>query len=44
MVEMRHVYEIVVGEPERKTKPGRPRRRWVNNNQMDLKEKKVRGC
>jgi hypothetical protein len=29
----------VVGQPEGKRPPGRPRRRWVNNIKMDLREK-----
>jgi hypothetical protein len=27
-----------VGKPEGKRPPGRPRRRWVNNIKMDLRE------
>jgi hypothetical protein len=34
----RNVYRILVGKPEGKRLLGRPRRRWVNNNKMDLRE------
>jgi hypothetical protein len=27
---------ILVGKPEGKRSPGRPRRRWVENNKMDF--------
>jgi hypothetical protein len=36
--EKRNEYRTVVGKPEGKRPLGRPRRRWVNNNKMDLKE------
>jgi hypothetical protein len=36
--EQRHAYRILVGEPEGKRPLGRPRRRWVDNIKMDLKE------
>jgi hypothetical protein len=36
--EKRNAYRIVVGKPEGKRPLGRPRRRWVNNSKMDLKE------
>jgi hypothetical protein len=29
---------ILVGKPEGKRPPGRPRRRWVDNIKMDLRE------
>ena len=32
------VYRIFVGKPEGKRQFGRPKRRWENNIQMDLKE------
>jgi hypothetical protein len=35
---MRSNYNILVGRPEGKTPLGRPRRRWEDNNKMDLKE------
>jgi len=38
MVEERWVYRLLVGKPEGKRPPGRPRRRWVNNIRMDLQE------
>jgi len=38
MVESRGVYRILVGKPEGKRPLGRPRRRWDDNIEMDLKE------
>jgi hypothetical protein len=38
MGEERGVYRFLVGKPEGKRPLGRPRRRWVNNIKMDLKE------
>jgi len=32
------VYRILVGKPEGKRPLGRPRRRWEDNNKMDLQE------
>jgi hypothetical protein len=32
------VYRVLVEKPEGKRTMGRPRRRWVNNIQMDLQE------
>jgi hypothetical protein len=37
MVEKRKVYKIL-GKPEEKSPLGRPRRRWVDNIKMDLRE------
>jgi hypothetical protein len=34
----RNAYRILVGKPEGKTLLGRPRRRWVGNIKMDLRE------
>jgi hypothetical protein len=34
----RNAYRILVGMPEGKRPLGRPRRRWVDNIKMDLKE------
>jgi hypothetical protein len=31
-------YRILVGKPERRRPRGRPRRRWVDNIKMDLRE------
>jgi hypothetical protein len=36
--EKRNAYRILVRKPQGKRPLGRPRRRWVNNNKMDLKE------
>jgi hypothetical protein len=30
---------ILMVKPEGKSPPGRPRRRWVDNNKMDLRER-----
>jgi hypothetical protein len=38
MGETRNAYRILVGKPEGKRPLGRPRRRWVDNNKMDLRE------
>ena len=38
MVEEREVYRVLVGKPEGKRPLGRPRRRWVDNIRMDLRE------
>jgi hypothetical protein len=35
-MEKRNAYRILVGKPEGKRPPGRPRRRWVDNIKMDL--------
>jgi hypothetical protein len=32
------VYRVLVGKPEGKRPPRRPRRRWVDNIKMDLQE------
>jgi hypothetical protein len=39
--EKRNAYRILVGKPEGKRPLGRPRRRWVDNIKMDLRE--IRG-
>jgi hypothetical protein len=36
--EKRSSYRILVGKPEVKRSLGRPRRRWVKNIKMDLRE------
>jgi hypothetical protein len=36
--EKRTAYRILVGKPEGKRPLGRPRRRWVDNFKMDLRE------
>ena len=38
MGEERVVYRVLVGKPEGRRPMGRPRRRWVDNIRMDLKE------
>jgi hypothetical protein len=38
MGEKRNEYRILVGNPEGKRPLGRPRRRWVDNIKMDLRE------
>jgi hypothetical protein len=38
MGEERNDYRILVGKPERKRPLGRPRRRWVDNIIIDLRE------
>jgi hypothetical protein len=36
--EKRNAYRILLGKQERKRPIGRPRRRWVDNIEMDLRE------
>jgi hypothetical protein len=36
--EKKNAYRILVGKPEEKRPLGRPRRRWMDNNKMDLRE------
>jgi hypothetical protein len=38
MGENRNPYKILVGKPEGKKPPGRPRCRWVDNIKIDLRE------
>jgi hypothetical protein len=38
MVEKRNAHRILVGTPEGKRPLGRPRRRWVDNTKIDLRE------
>jgi hypothetical protein len=38
MRERRDVYRVLVGKPERKRPLGRLRRRWEDNNKLDLQE------
>jgi hypothetical protein len=38
MREKRNVYRLLVGKPEGKRPLVRPRRRWIDNNKMDLLE------
>jgi hypothetical protein len=39
MGDKRNVFRILVGKPERKRPVGRPRRRWVDNIKIDLRER-----
>jgi hypothetical protein len=41
--EKRNAYSILVGKPEEKRPLGRPRRRWVDNIKMNLREIGWRG-
>jgi hypothetical protein len=34
----KNAYRILVGKPEGKRPLGRPRRRWMNNIKMDIRE------
>jgi hypothetical protein len=36
--EKRNAYRLLVGKPEKKRPLGRPRRRWVDNIKIDLRE------
>jgi hypothetical protein len=36
--EKRDAYRILVGKPEGKRPLGKPRRRWVDNSKLDLKD------
>jgi hypothetical protein len=38
MGETRNAYRILLGKPEGKRPLGRPRRRWVDNIEMNLRE------
>ena len=38
MGEERGVYRVLVGKPEGRRPLGKPRRRWVDNFRMDLRE------
>jgi hypothetical protein len=44
MEQGRGVYRVLVGRPEGKRPPGRPRHRWKNNIKMDLKETGIDGA
>jgi hypothetical protein len=38
MGEKRNAYRLLVGKPEGRRPLGRPKRRWMDNNRMDLVE------
>jgi hypothetical protein len=38
MGKKRNLYRLLVGKPEGKRPPGRPRRRWIDNIKMDFLE------
>jgi len=40
----RGVYRVLVGRPEGKGPLGRPRRRWEDNIQLDIKELEICGA
>jgi hypothetical protein len=44
MGEGRCVYRVLVGRPEGKRPPGRPRRRWEDNIKMDIREIGIDGA
>jgi hypothetical protein len=45
MGKKRNVYRLLIGKPDGKRSLGRPRRRWVDNIEMDLgKSVWGRGC
>jgi hypothetical protein len=37
-MEKRNAYRILAGKPEGKRSPGRPRRKWIDNIKMGLRE------
>jgi hypothetical protein len=43
MEEGRGVYMVLVGRPERKRPLGKPRRRWVDNIKLDIREAGIDG-
>jgi hypothetical protein len=43
MEETRNAYRILVGKPGRKRPLGRPRRRWMENIKIDLRERERTG-
>jgi hypothetical protein len=44
MGEGRGVYRVLVGRPEGKRPLGRPKRRWMNNIKVDLREIRIEGA
>jgi len=43
MGEMRNLYNILIGKPERKGSLARPRCRWEDNIRMDVRETEWKG-
>jgi hypothetical protein len=43
MEEKRNAYRVLVGKPEGKRQLGRPRKRWEDNLEVDLKETEGHG-
>jgi hypothetical protein len=43
MEEKRNAYRILVAKPEGRRPLGRPRRRWVDNIKIDLRERELDG-
>jgi hypothetical protein len=43
MVTKMDVYSLLIGKPEGKGPPGRPRRRWIDSIKMDLVEVGIGG-
>jgi hypothetical protein len=44
MGEKRNVYRLLVGKPEGKRSLGRPRRRWIDDIEMDLSRDRIECC
>jgi hypothetical protein len=44
MGELRNVFVILVGNPERKRQLGRSRRRWEDSTNIDNNKVEVEGC
>jgi hypothetical protein len=42
--EGRNVYRVLVGKPEGKRLPGRPRCRWEDGIKMDIRKTSLEGC
>jgi hypothetical protein len=44
MGEERKIHNVLVGKPQGKRPPGRPRRRWENRIRIDLRENSWEMC